>query len=95
MLTHSLSLILLYKVDSQRKRETAEVGEQGRERGEVKEKGGDKKDERGEMSDGEKKNRLKLVNLHALSSETLIAPYLPLRKPCSFIIHAQIALNYT
>lgn len=55
VLTHSLSLILLYKVDSQRKRETAEVGEQGRERGEVKEKGGDKKDERGEMSDGEKK----------------------------------------
>lgn len=50
MLTHSLSLILLYKVDSQRKRETAEVGEQGRERGKWKRKGGDKKDERGEMS---------------------------------------------
>lgn len=60
----------------------------------MKEKeGGDKKDERREMSN--EKNRLKTVNLHALSPETLIALYLPLRKPCSFIIHAQIALNYT
>lgn len=40
-------------------------------------------------------NRLKTVNLHALSSETLIVLYLPLRIPRSFIIHAQIALNYT
>lgn len=32
VLTHSLSVTLLYKVDSQRKRETAEVGEQKRKR---------------------------------------------------------------
>lgn len=51
VLTHSLSLVLLYKVDSQRKRETAEVGEQGREE---EGRGGRemKRTERREMSNG-------------------------------------------
>lgn len=51
VLTHSLSLILLYKVDSQRKRGDSRGWGTGERKREVKEKGGDKKDERREMSD--------------------------------------------
>lgn len=58
----------------------------------MKERGGD---ETGKKREIRHENRLKTVNLHAPRCETLIALYLPLRKPCSFIIHAQVALNYT
>lgn len=81
-----LSLILLHKVDSQRKREATEVGEL---RGKSHSKGREMK--RKICSE----NRLKTVNLNTLSLKTLIALYLPLHRPCSFIKHAQIVLNYT
>lgn len=92
-LTHSLSVTLLYKVDSQRKRETAEVGEQRRKREGSKREGVGLKATK--KWNEQSKNRLKTVNVHTPSSEALIALCLPLHKPRSFIMHAQIALNYT
>lgn len=84
MLTHSLSLVRLHKVDSPRKREATEVGEL---RGKSYSKGREMK----RKLCGE--NRLKRVNLNTRSLKTLIALYLPLHRPRSFIIHAQIVLN--
>lgn len=75
VLTHSHSHILFYKVESQRKKGDSGGLGTGEGRRESERDGGDKKDTSREMS---RKNGQKTVDLHAMSSMTLIALSLPL-----------------